>query len=161
LLVRSDTAIHGEKEGKKSMSHSRLKFNPISREIEVEGSESFVKLYFNKLQAILADEGAQPKERKASGKAVVSKKKEAPKAKAKKTAAGKTVAGKAPKKAGKKVATALEKIVSALKGSANGLTTSQLREKTGLKQRQIWTTIYRAQKMGKIAKAKRGSYVVL
>ncbi len=138
--------------------HSRVKFNPVSREIEVEGSESFVKTYFNKLQALLAGREAMPKERKARK----ARKTPAPKkAKAMRVPAKKTAARKAAKKAGKRPASALSRIVSALKGTADGLTTTQLQEKTGLKQRQIWTTIYRAQKLGKIAKAKRGTYVAL
>lgn len=33
---------------------SRIKFNPVTKEIEVEGSEQFVKTYFGKLQAMLS-----------------------------------------------------------------------------------------------------------
>jgi hypothetical protein len=146
--------------------HSRIKFNPVSREIEVEGSETFVKIYFSKLQALLAGEETMPKERKARKvrKAVAPKKARAVRVPAKKAAVKRVAkkAGKKPgKKTGKRPASALSRIVSALRGTADGLTTTQLREKTGLKQRQIWTTIYRAQKLGKIAKAKRGTYVVV
>ena len=33
---------------------SRIKFNPETREIEIEGSEKFVKTYFDKIQGLLA-----------------------------------------------------------------------------------------------------------
>jgi len=137
--------------------HSRVKFNPASREIEVEGSEAFVKTYFDKLQGLLAGAEPKPKERK---ERKVRKTAAAKKAKAMRTPA-KKAAKKTAKKVGKRPASALKRIVSALQGTAAGLTTAQLQEKTGLKQRQIWTTIYRAQKLGKIAKAKRGTYVAV
>ena len=34
--------------------NSRIRFNPVTKEIEVEGSESFVKTYFSKLQAMIS-----------------------------------------------------------------------------------------------------------
>jgi hypothetical protein len=33
---------------------SRIKFNPVTKEIEIEGSEKFVKTYFNKIQSLLS-----------------------------------------------------------------------------------------------------------
>jgi len=33
---------------------SRIKFNPVTKEIEIEGSEKFVKTYFDKIQAMLS-----------------------------------------------------------------------------------------------------------
>jgi hypothetical protein len=39
--------------------NSRISFNPVTKEIEVEGTESFVKTYFNKLQAMIT---GSPKE---------------------------------------------------------------------------------------------------
>ena len=33
---------------------SRIRFNPVTKEIEIEGSEAFVKTYFNKLQAMMS-----------------------------------------------------------------------------------------------------------
>ncbi|MEI7639303.1 MAG: hypothetical protein WCJ37_18465 [Syntrophus sp. (in: bacteria)] len=33
---------------------SRIKFNPVTKEIEIEGSESFVGTYFDKIQAMLS-----------------------------------------------------------------------------------------------------------
>ncbi len=34
--------------------NSRIRFNPVTKEIEVEGTESFVKTYFGKLQAMIS-----------------------------------------------------------------------------------------------------------
>jgi len=34
-------------------NNSRIRFNPGTKEIEVEGSEKFVKAYFNKLQSMI------------------------------------------------------------------------------------------------------------
>ncbi len=33
---------------------SRIKFNPVTKEIEIEGSEKFVGIYFDKIQAMLS-----------------------------------------------------------------------------------------------------------
>jgi len=33
---------------------SRIKFNPVTKEIEIEGSENFVKTYFDKIQTMLS-----------------------------------------------------------------------------------------------------------
>ena len=33
---------------------SRIRFNPVTKEIEIEGSEAFVKTYFNKLQSMMS-----------------------------------------------------------------------------------------------------------
>ena len=35
-------------------AQSRIKFNPVTKEIEIEGSEDFVKAYFDKIQAMLS-----------------------------------------------------------------------------------------------------------
>ena len=34
--------------------NSRIRFNPVTKEIEVEGAEKFVKIYFDKLQAMIS-----------------------------------------------------------------------------------------------------------
>ncbi len=33
--------------------NTRIRFNPITKEIEIEGSETFVKSYFKKLQGMM------------------------------------------------------------------------------------------------------------
>jgi len=34
---------------------SRIRFNPVTKDIEIEGSEEFVKVYFNKIQEMILD----------------------------------------------------------------------------------------------------------
>ena len=118
----------------------RVRFNPVTKEVEVEGSESFVKTYFDKLQAMMAGSPG-----KAS--AVEERPKEAKAAK-KKTAKLTPV---------KKV-THIEAIVTLIRECAEGTTTAALKEKTGLAERQIWNIVNRATKEGRIRKIKRGVY---
>lgn len=117
--------------------NSRIRFNPVTKEIEVEGSESFVKTYFDKLQAMM------------SGKAIVKE------AKAKKGAPAKTPAKAEPRE---KRVTNIDRVVGLIQGSAEGISTAQLKEKTGLVELQIWSIVNRASKLGKIRKLKKGLY---
>ena len=39
--------------------NSRIRFNPVTKEVEVEGSESFVKAYFSKLQEMISESPAK------------------------------------------------------------------------------------------------------
>ncbi len=124
---------------------SRIRFNPVTKEIEVEGSEAFVKTYFQKLQRLLSQSPESKGEKMPRAKAGAAGK--AKKAKAK--------PGK--KRAGKK--TQMDAVVSLVRGAEGGITTSALKEKTGLAERQIWSVVYRAEKQGVIKKTKRGLYV--
>ncbi len=123
---------------------SRIRFNPVTKEIEIEGSESFVKTYFQKLQGLLSQ---SPGEKKEKPQKSVHRIRKAKKAQAK--------PGK--KKAAKE--TQMDAIVSLVSRTEGGITTSALKEKTGLAERQIWSVVYRAEKQGKIKKTKRGLYV--
>jgi hypothetical protein len=121
--------------------NSRIRFNPITKEIEVEGSEKFVKTYFQKLQQMLSsvpgDKGRGQLQKMARP------------VKRAKGAQGRQKAGKQ---------TQADMIVSLVSGSQGGITTSALKDKTGLSERQIWSIVYRAQKEGKIKKTRRGMY---
>ena len=123
---------------------SRIRFNPATKEIEVEGSETFVRTYFQKLQRML--EQAPAKKR-----AIPSPKEARPI----KRAGAKAAPGR---KRGAKE-TQMDAVVSLVVGSGGGITTAGLKERTGLSERQIWSIVYRAQKEGKIKKTKRGLYV--
>jgi len=136
---------------------SRIRFNPVIKEIEVEGSERFVKAYFKKLQAMIS---GVPKVIVEEPKSVkvrpVKKAKKEPKAakpspqkKAKKTA---------KKEPGVKRVTNIDMIVGLIQGSAEGISTAELKEKTGLAESQIWNIVNSASKLGKIKKMKRGIY---
>jgi len=125
------------------VERSRIRFNPVTGEIEVEGSEAFVKTYFRKLQQQLADEGsagARPV-RKAARAAVAAKSK----------------AGGVKNKGRK--GTFSDRVVTLIRQSPEGMTTSTLKAKTGLTEKQIWGIIYQAEKQGKIKKTKRGLYL--
>jgi uncharacterized membrane protein len=128
---------------------SRIRFNPATREIEIEGSEEFVRIYFGKVQKLLLapvggkEEKPKPPRARPAGKPKKMKKKTGPK--------------KVPKKVPKE--TLLDLVVRLIRGSEEGITTSALKEKTGLVESQIWSIVYRAEKQGKIKKTKRGIYM--
>jgi uncharacterized membrane protein len=128
---------------------SRIRFNPATREIEIEGSEEFVRIYFGKVQKLLLapvggkEEKPKPPRARPAGKPKKMKKKTGPK--------------KVPKKVPKE--TLLDSVVRLIRGSEEGITTTALKEKTGLAERQIWSIVYRAEKQGKIKKTKRGIYM--
>jgi hypothetical protein len=137
--------------------HSRIRFNPVTKEIEIEGSEVFVKTYFNKLQAMMSgmtekimDDPKEAKTRPAKKDEIGSK------------AASPSTLKKAGKAAlmepGKKKVTHIAAIVGLVQANAEGISTSALKEKTGLAERQIWSIVDRAAKEGKIRKIKRGLY---
>ena len=113
---------------------SRIKFNPVTKEIEIEGSEKFVKTYFTKIQKMLL--GIQ----EAVAKAPI---KEKPVKKARPSKKAPKVAKKA-KKVSKSNA-----VLTLIKDSPEGITTTELKEKTGLANRQIWAIIANAKKAGK------------
>jgi hypothetical protein len=125
---------------------SRVKFNPVTKEIEIEGSEKFVKTYFDKIQKLLAgsqeaSKPAEPRKKKARSS------KKAPKV------ARKAMAKKKTKKVSKSNA-----VLALIQDSPEGITTTELKEKTGLADRQIWAVIANAKKAGKIRQVKRGVY---
>jgi len=168
---------------------SRIKFNPVTKEIEIEGSESFVGTYFDKIQAMLPG-----KEEAVAVAPVILKPTKAIKEKATKEKAAKEKplkksrqSKKAPvmvepvieqlakkirqskkvqKVAKEEVIAAISKrgdmskaVLALILDSPEGITTTELEEKTGLKDRQIWAIISYAKKAGTIKQAKRGVYV--
>jgi hypothetical protein len=138
--------------------NSRIRFNPITKEIEIEGSEKFVKAYFKKLQEMIsgATKGEAIKAPKAE-KAAPTKKAEK-KAKVIKNLPLKKAKKATKKDPGEKRVTNIDMIMGLILESAEGISTVQLKEKTGLAERQIWNTVTRATKEGKIRKVKRGIY---
>ena len=145
---------------------SRIKFNPVTKELEIEGAEKFVKTYFDKIQKLISGvEGIVPeapkkrkakvaKEKPAEGKTAKKKAvKEARKPKKTAKAAGKAKKTEKPKRE-RKGNVVLGMIIE----SAEGIDTTALQEKTGLKDRQIWAIVQRAIKQGKIKAIKRGVY---
>lgn len=130
---------------------SRIKFNPVTQEIEIEGSEKFVKTYFDKIQKMLLESQKAPSIA-ATVKEKTDRKKRPPK-KALDVAKKKTVEKKA-----KKISNT-EKVLALIKESAGGITTPILKEKAGLTDKQIWAIVNVFKRQGKIKKAKRGVYM--
>ena len=109
--------------------NSRIRFNPGTKEIEIEGSESFVKTYFNKLQAMIS---GTPEKKTKESKPV----KAAPvKAEKKQPKAVKELPSKAAKKAtkkepGEKRITHIASVLGLIQESTEGLSTADLKEKS-------------------------------
>jgi hypothetical protein len=122
--------------------NSRIRFNPVTKEIEIEGSESFVKTYFKQLQKMISGSPDDSATRKGTPKSVIAKK------------AAKT--GK--KTPGKNKVTNIDKVVTLIKAAPEGIEIAALKKKTGLKEAQIYNIVNRAAKEGKIKKIKRGVY---
>ena len=123
---------------------SRIKFNPVTKEIEIEGSEKFVKTYFTKIQALISD---------TKGTVAKAPIKEKPVKKARPSKAK----GKKPAKQSKKRSN-VDTVLTLVQKSPEGITTTELKKKTGLKDKQIWAIIANAKKAGKIKQVKRGVY---
>ena len=136
--------------------NSRIRFNPVTKEIEVEGTEKFVKTYFKKLQAMVFGTTEKTVTIKKGPKAV----KAAPAKKTEKKPKVKKVSPtpKAPKAPAEKKVTNIDTVVGLIQGSTEGISTVELKGKTGLAERQIWSIVNRAAKAGKIRKVKRGVY---
>jgi hypothetical protein len=129
---------------------SYLRFNPDTREIEIEGSEEFVKTYFDKLQQMLPKLSGEVKKArlKTKAKAEIPAPRKAIKVASKKAAASKS-----------QEVSLIDKVVGLIQESAEGITTAELKDKTGLTETQIWGITSRATKLGKIKKTKRGVYL--
>ena len=135
----------------------RIRFNPVTKEIEVEGSEAFVKTYFGKLQAMISGTPEAAAEGPEDAKAAPSDAgRKGPKSG--KAPSPKKVRKSATGEPGGKRVTHIDLIVGLIQGSAEGISTTELKEKTGLIDSQIWSIVNRAAKLGKIKKMKRGLY---
>lgn len=131
-----------KKRRKIMVEKSRIKFNPATREIEIEGTEAFVKKYFDAVHSMLLASPAPSAPSEKPARAAAEKK-------GRKAPAG--------KKEGKISNT--DSVLNLIKDSKGGMTTPELMKKTGLVDKQIWPIIYKAEKQGKIKKASRGLYV--
>ena len=119
-----------------------IKFNLVTKEAEIEGSEEFVKTYYDKLQALMSE--SFPKTvKKSNAVEPAPEKKET-----------------AEKQPGEKRVTNISAVLSLIQASTEGISTDAIKEKTGLAERQIWSIVDRAKKEGKIKKVKRGLYAV-
>jgi len=57
--------------------------------------------------------------------------------------------------------TNIDAVVSLIQGAPDGISTADLKIKTGLDESQIWNIVTRASKEGRIRKVKRGVYGVV
>jgi hypothetical protein len=119
--------------------NTRGKSNSVTKEIEVKGLVSFVKSYFKKLQEMIFGSAEQ-------------------KVKATKAVPVKKVSKIAKKEPGEKRVNNIDTVVGLVQASTEGISMAELKEKTGLSERQIWDIVNRAKKKGKIRKMKRGLY---
>lgn len=69
----------------------------------------------------------------------------------------------APRKRGGRASagrkTAVEAVFEVIKRSRKGVTTAQIKEKTGFKEKKIWDTVNRLKKQGMIKSQGKGIYV--
>ena len=63
----------------------------------------------------------------------------------------------AKKKPAKKTAT--HAVLNIIQTSRKGVTTAQIKKRTGLSEKQIWNVVNRAKRQGKIKSEKKGIYV--
>lgn len=80
-----------------------------------------------------------------------------PKKAVKKPAAKKTIKKPTKSRAAKGAVT--DVIMGVIQANSEGVNTDQIMEQTGLNKRQVWGTINRAKKEGKVKTVKRGIYV--
>jgi DNA invertase Pin-like site-specific DNA recombinase len=139
---------------------SRIRFNPGTGEVEVEGSEKFVKTYFNKLQKLLSG-SSQEMAREPIVRKVLPAKKAKQISNARKAVPRKKVRQAGKNGTGGKKRTNIDAVVTLIQGSAEGISTTELKQKTGLTDVQIWNVVNRTAKEGKIRKVKRGLYAAL
>jgi DNA invertase Pin-like site-specific DNA recombinase len=137
---------------------SRIRFNPVTKEIEVAGTEKFVKTYFGKLQAMILGAPAKKSGKKPKAEKAVSVKKAKKVAKKKPKVKKVIPTPKAPKAPAEKKVTNIDTVVGLIQGSTEGISTAELKTKTGLNESQIWSIVNRTAKAGKIRKVKRGVY---
>jgi hypothetical protein len=140
--------------------NSKIKFNPVTKEIEIEGSEGFVTACFNQIQAIMSGTPEfiveKPKVKKVRRVNRAKKEPEASKPGPKENA--KEARKDTKKEPGTKRVTQIDMIVGFVQSSAEGISTAELKKKTGLDENQIWNIVNRATKLGRIRKVKRGVY---
>jgi len=121
---------------------SKIRFNPSTREVEIEGTEEFVEKYFKQIQDLFASlqEGTQ-------------------------LPAASAPARTQPQEAGRPaVRPALKKgeifnaVVDKIREKGEGMTTEALMRETGFTQQQVRSVVFRAEKQGVIHRSRRGVY---
>ena len=127
---------------------SRIKLNPSTMEIEIEGSEAFVRNSFNNIQEFFFKVQGKEVKKPAKPQKTIKPVRTAKKEKAKPVAAKKVKHGS--------ITRAVMKVIA---GSPKGASVSAIMKKTGLKPRQIFAATKVAKKEGKIKTKTRGVYI--
>jgi predicted Rossmann fold nucleotide-binding protein DprA/Smf involved in DNA uptake len=122
-------------------SISRIRFNPVTREIEIEGSEQFVTSSFDKILKMISGVPERTVKEPSLRKPRQAKR-------ARKSGKPKTGRG-----------SITDTVLAVIKQSPDGITTAELMKKTGFTQKQIWPVIKKAEKTGKIKRPRRGVYI--
>ena len=139
-----------------------LRFNPDTREIELEGSEEFVKTYFDKLQQMLPQSPSEVEKEPETAAPLPMKKVRVKKQATIETPIPQKVLKVASKKATvkkpKKVSQ-IDQVVGLIQESETGITTTDLQDKAGMTKKQIHAITSRAVGLGRIKTTKRGVYV--
>ena len=140
------------------IEHFRIRFNPVTKEIEIEGSEEFVKTYFDKLQGMISGASEIVREAPSVEQQIIPEKKARKESKAVETEAQEKSQEISKKKPVEKKMSNIDRVVSLIQGAPKGISTAELKEKAGLTNIQIWNIISRVTKEGRIRKVKKGLY---
>lgn len=136
---------------------SRIKFNPVTREVEIEGSEAFVKKYFGIVQNMLGGVPPAPEKKAAAGEKAAPKKRGRRKAAAPK-APKTSKAAKASKKPGPKKLSMTGKIIDIVQKSPQGISADAIMKKTKASKSLVWNMLSKAKKSGTVRSLGRGVY---
>jgi predicted Rossmann fold nucleotide-binding protein DprA/Smf involved in DNA uptake len=127
-------------------SQSRIKFNPATREFEIEGTEAFVKKYFDMIQELFGSESEKVKKGK-SGTPLKTVK-----------AGKKIVKGLLPSQKRAKPGTIKGTILKALENAKGVVAVKDIIKKTGLNKTQVNGTLIVLKKKGQVKSVGRGMY---
>jgi hypothetical protein len=130
--------------GRGSVMTSKIRFNPVTREVEIEGTEAFVEKYFRQIQELFASPERAAEAPPARAAHPARKEPEEP--------ARRPV--RRPLKKGDIFSTVVDKI----RESREGMMTDALMRETGFSQQQVRSVIFRAEKQGVIYRSRRGVY---
>jgi hypothetical protein len=120
---------------------SKIRFNPVSKEVEIEGTEAFVEKYFQQIKDLFVSFNETAVETARASK------------KAKEKPLEKKLANR-PKR-GEIFTT----VIDTIKASNQGMNITDLMKATGFAKQQVTSVLYRAKKEGIIRTVKRGVYI--
>lgn len=125
---------------------TKIRFNPMSKEVELEGTEEFVEKHFKAIQELFASlretAVSQPVARSTR---TAKKEKSAP-------------ASRKSSKSLLRKGEIYQTVVSKVRESNTGMTTDSLMKETGFSLQQVRSVIFRAEKQGVIRRLQRGVY---